>query len=132
MIWAGTTHCLNSRGAARIGRLATRAGVVLQILCSFWMTSTQIPSMQATLASYEGLFGPYHPQTLAVTVALAEALAASGNRGDGRRLLERAIFDLAKHHGRQHPLCVRALGSWSTLLHEDRDAPLASKRDIVS
>jgi hypothetical protein len=105
---------------------------VLQILCSFWMTSTQIPSMQATLASYEGLFGPYHPQTLAVTVALAEALAASGNRGDARRLLERAIFDLAKHHGRKHPLCIRAVEAWSTLLHEDSGAPLASKRDIVS
>jgi hypothetical protein len=96
------------------------------------MTPAEIPGMQATLASYEGLFGPYHPQTLAVTVALAEALNASGNRGDAKRLLERAIFDLAKHHGRQHPLCIRAVEAWSTLLHEGRDAPLTSKRDIVS
>jgi len=88
--------------------------------------------MQATLASYEGLFGPYHPQTLAVTVALAEALNASGNRGDGKRLLERAIFDLAKHHGREHPLCVRALEAWSRLAAQERGSPLTSKRDIVS
>jgi hypothetical protein len=88
--------------------------------------------MQATLASYEGMFGPYHPQTLAVTVALAEALSASGNRGDGRRLLERAIFDLAKHHGPHHPLCIRALDAWSKLPGQERDSPLSSKRDIVS
>ena len=88
--------------------------------------------MQATLACYEGLFGPYHPQTLAVTVALAEALSASGNRADARRLLERAIFDLAKHHGRQHPLCVRAVDAWSRLLGQEGDSPPSSKRDIVS
>jgi len=29
--------------------------------------------MMATLASYQGLFGPYNPQTLAMTIVLAQA-----------------------------------------------------------
>jgi hypothetical protein len=37
-------------------------------------SAPQIQSMMATLASYEGMFGPYHPQTLAMTTVLAVAL----------------------------------------------------------
>ena len=43
--------------------------------------------MMATLASYEGMYGPYHPQTLAMTTVLAVALCDSGSRVHGRRLL---------------------------------------------
>lgn len=77
--------------------------------------------MMATLASYEGLFGPYHPQTLAMTSVLAVALHASGSPEDGRRLLERAVVDLTKHHGRYHPIRIGALEKWSKLLCREQD-----------
>jgi eukaryotic-like serine/threonine-protein kinase len=77
--------------------------------------------MMATLASYEGWFGPYHPQTLAMTAVLAVALCDCGQRADGKRLLERAVADFTKHHGRHHPLRMRALESWSTLLRQESD-----------
>jgi hypothetical protein len=89
--------------------------------------------MLATLASYEGMFGPYHPQTLAITTALAVALCASGNRADGRRLLERAVADLTRHHGRHHPVRVRALAAWSALLCQEGDwkAALPVQRELL-
>jgi hypothetical protein len=83
--------------------------------------SHEIPNMMATLASYEGLFGPHHAQTLALTAILAEALCASGDRVVGKRLLERAAGDLARHHGRYHPARIRALQTWAGLLCQDRD-----------
>jgi hypothetical protein len=84
-------------------------------------SAREIPSLMATLATYEGLFGPYHPQTLGITTALAVALCASGSRVDGRRLLERAIGDLTKYHGKHHPVRMQALEAWSTLLCEQGD-----------
>jgi hypothetical protein len=78
--------------------------------------------MMATLACYEGLFGPYHPQTLALTTELAVALCASDRREEGRRLLERAIGDLARHHGKHHPVLIRALEAWSALSRQDGNA----------
>ena len=81
--------------------------------------ANQIPSIMATLATYEGLFGPYHPQTLALTTTLAVALCASGRRTDGRQLLERAVWDLTKHHGRQHPARIRALEAQFALLSQE-------------
>jgi hypothetical protein len=80
-------------------------------------STKEIPGMMATLASYEGLFGPYHPQTLALTTALAVALCDSDRREEGRRLLERAIRDLTKHHGSHHPVRIRALEAWSAIVH---------------
>lgn len=77
--------------------------------------------MMATLATYEGMFGPYHPQTLALTTTLAVALCASGRREDGRRLLERAVWDLTKHHGRRHPARIRALEALSALFSQEGD-----------
>jgi hypothetical protein len=90
-----------------------------------------IPSMMATLASYEGLLGPYHPQTLAITTALAVALCAAGSRADGRRLLERTVADLTKHHGKHHR--VRALEAWSNLLCQEGDwkAALPVQRELL-
>ena len=82
--------------------------------------------MMATLASYDSLFGPYHPQTLAMTAVLAVALHASGFAPDGRRLLERAVADLTKHHGRHHVVRIRALEKWSALLCQEEDWKAAS------
>jgi hypothetical protein len=72
----------------------------------------QIPAMMATLACYEGMFGPYHPQTLALTTTLGVALCQAGLEGKGRPLLERALLDLTKHHRPDHPLRARALAAW--------------------
>jgi hypothetical protein len=52
-----------------------------------------ISSMIATLCSYENCFGPYHPQTLTLTMELAAALWHSGDANSARRLLERVIHD---------------------------------------
>ncbi len=78
--------------------------------------------MMATLACYEGMFGPYHPQTLALTTELAVALCASGKSSEGKRLLELAIGDLTKHHGRHHPVLIRALDAWSAVSCQKGDA----------
>src|ERR1700722_8045579 len=84
-------------------------------------SAREIPSMMATLNSYQGFFGPYHTQTLIMTTVLAEALCTAGNRVLGKRLLERAIGDLTNYHGRHHPARVRALEAWSSLLRQDED-----------
>jgi hypothetical protein len=86
---------------------------------------SKIPSMAATLCSYQGFFGPYHPQTLSVATLLAEELLNNGDRATGQRLLERALEDLTKHHSPHHPLRLRALEAWGLLLRQDRDWPRA-------
>ena len=72
--------------------------------------------MMATLACYEGLFGPCHPQTLTLATALAVALCDADRREEGQRLLQRAIGDLTKHHGTHHPVRIRALEAWSAIV----------------
>jgi hypothetical protein len=93
----------------------------------------EILSMTSTLACYEGFFGPYHPQTLALTTVLAVALCASGRHVDGRRLLERAVADLTKHHGRHHPVRIRAVEELSALLRQEGDwkAALPVQRELL-
>jgi len=73
----------------------------------------------ATLALYEGMFGPYHAQTLALTTTLAVALCEAGRSGEGKPLLERALLDLTKHHSPRHPVRIRALEAWCELVRED-------------
>lgn len=89
--------------------------------------------MMATLNSYQGFFGPYHAQTLALTTVLAEALWNSGQRVIGKQLLRRAIGDLTKHHGRHHPARLRALVVLSVLLCQDEDwnAALPVQQDLL-
>ena len=89
--------------------------------------------MMATLAAYEGFFGTYHFQTLAMTTILAEALCSRGHRMAGRRLLERAVEGLTKYHGRYHPARLRALQAWSALLCQDQDwkAALPLQRELL-
>jgi len=92
-----------------------------------------IPGMMATLVSYEGMFGPYHPQTLSLTAALAVALCSAGSRADGKRLMARAVEDLTKHHGRHHPIRIRALEAWSVLLCQEQNwgAALPIQRELL-
>jgi hypothetical protein len=114
----------------------TLSRIVLQHTRSgFRMTRAQcdIPSMLATLASYEGMFGPYHVQTLAMTTVLAVALYDTGHRSDARPLLERAALDLTRHHGRHHPSRIRALEALSDLLCQEGDwqAALPLRRELL-
>jgi hypothetical protein len=74
--------------------------------------------MMATLASYEGMFGPYHAQTLALTAALGIALYDSGQPTAARPLLQRAILDLTKFHPKNHPARIRAMQALASLLDE--------------
>ena len=46
-------------------------------------------SMAATLASYDDLFDPHHPLTLAVMRQLGRALCRAGDTDPGTVLLER-------------------------------------------
>jgi len=95
--------------------------------------ANQIQGMLATLASYEGMFGPYHPQTLALTTALGVALYSSGRPIEGRQLLERAAGDLSKHHGKHHPVRIRALEALSGILCQEGDwkAALPVQRELI-
>lgn len=103
--------------------------VVLSVLTA----DERIPGILATLASYEGLFGPYHPQTLALTTALAVALCEAGRAQEGRPLLHRALLDLTKHHSARHPARIRALEAWSALLGQagDSQAALVIERELA-
>jgi hypothetical protein len=95
--------------------------------------SGQIPAMMATLACYEGMFGPYHPLTLGVATSLAIELCESGRREEGRPLLQRALLDLTRHHAADHPVRLRALQAWSALLNQDGDshAALLIQRELA-
>jgi len=73
-----------------------------------------IPAMLSTLCSYECLFGPYHPITLRLTIALGAAYAHNGDAREARYFLERAVADLDRVCGRDHESQRRAL----TILRE--------------
>ncbi len=95
--------------------------------------ANQIPGMMATLASYEGMFGPYHPQTLAIVTALGVALCSSGKPVEGKQLLERAAGDLSKHHGKHHSVRIRALEALAAILCQEGDwkAALLVQRELL-
>lgn len=92
-----------------------------------------ITAMMATLACYQGMFGPYHAQTLGLTTALAVALCEAGRTAEGRPLLQRALLDLTRHHAASHPVRLRALQAWSALLHQDGEshAALVIERELA-
>lgn len=82
----------------------------------------QIPSMMATLCSYERCFGPYHPQTLGLMTEVAAACWQHGEAAFARRLLERVIADL----GREADARVRAIAMLKDLLLEQGDLARAA------
>jgi hypothetical protein len=96
--------------------------------------ASQIPGMMATLASYEGMFGPYHPQTLGLAATLALALCSSGRQEAGRPLLQRALAELTRHYGKHHPVRIRALQAWCAVLCQERNwqAALPVQRDLLA
>jgi len=81
---------------------------------------TELPSMLATLCSYECLLGPYHPQTLRLMTQVAIAHWQAGENMPARLLLERAVRDLVRYLGPDHDLRLRALITLRDLLVEQR------------
>jgi hypothetical protein len=94
---------------------------------------TELPSMLATLCSYENLFGPYHPQTLRLMAEVANAYWQVGELGHARPLLERAVRDLGRHLGAEHELHLRAIAALRDLFIAQRDYERAgvAQRDLL-
>ena len=65
--------------------------------------------MVSTLCSYEALFGPYHLQTLRLMIEVGAACLDQGQYGPAECLLERAIKDLGRLHGREHDARLRGI-----------------------
>jgi hypothetical protein len=81
----------------------------------------ELPSMLATLCSYECFLGPYHPQTLGLMAQVAIAHWQAGENQRARILLERAVRDLGRYLDRAHDLRLRALSSLRDLLLAQSD-----------
>ena len=87
----------------------------MQTATSIPVERTELPSMLATLCSYENCFGPYHPQTLRLMTMVALALWQAGEP-QARPLLERAIRDLGRHLETDRELRLRAIAALRDLL----------------
>jgi hypothetical protein len=70
---------------------------------------SELAGMLATLCSYESFFGPFHPQTLMLTAALAAAYRQAGEANRARRLLEKVIADSARYLGPEHAARLAAI-----------------------
>jgi hypothetical protein len=81
----------------------------------------ELPSMRATLCSYESWLGPYHPQTLRLMAQLAIAYWEAGQPGHARPLLERVVRDVGRHLGREHELRLRAIATLRDLFVAQQD-----------
>lgn len=82
---------------------------------------SDIPSMLATLCSYEAWFGPYHPQTLCLMAQVAFAYRQAGHTELALPLLERAARDLGRYLGRDHHLRLEAITILRDLFIAERD-----------
>jgi Tetratricopeptide repeat len=92
-----------------------------------------LPSMVATLCSYEGLFGPFHPQTLRLMVQVAVAFWHHGDYLHARPLLERAIRDIARCLGHGHALRLQALAALRDIWIQQKNYPnaIAIQRELL-
>jgi hypothetical protein len=82
---------------------------------------SELPSMLATLCSYESWFGPYHPQTLLLMTQVAVGYWQAGDPSHARPLLERVVSDVGRCLGRDHDLRLRAIAILRDLLVSRRD-----------
>jgi hypothetical protein len=88
--------------------------------------------MISTLNSYENMFGPYHLQTLVLTVRIAQALWAAGEVRNAQRLLEYSAKHLDRY-GDAHTFRISALTALRDLLLEqpDFEKAIAVQRGII-
>ena len=89
-------------------------------------TRDDLSVLVATLCSYENLFGPYHPQTLALLVQAGEVFLQNGEADRARLLLERAVQDVARVLGRDHDLRIRAIAALRDVLIRERNIASAA------
>jgi hypothetical protein len=89
--------------------------------------------MIATLNSYDSMFGPYHPQTLALTVQIARALRSTGDMPAARALLEHAVKHLASDGDQVNSLRTAALTELRHVLVDlnDTEKAIAVQKEIV-
>src|SRR5271170_697004 len=94
--------------------------------------SGDLPSMISTLNSYENMFGPYHLQTLVLTVRIAQALWAAGETRNAQRLLEHSAKHLDRYED-AHAVRVSTLIALQDLLLEqpDFEKAIVVQREIV-
>ena len=94
---------------------------------------SELPSMLATLCSYESWLGPYHPQTLRLMAQVAVAYWQAGEPGRARPLLERVVRDVGRYFGRDHDLRLEAIVTLRDLLvaHQDYERAGAVQRELL-
>ena len=78
--------------------------------------AAELPSKVATLWSYENQFGPCHPMTLRLLIEVGVEYARQGDLATGRRLLDRAVRDLSRCLGADHPSTLAAKAELARLL----------------
>jgi hypothetical protein len=97
------------------------------------LPASDLPSMIATLNSYEAMFGPYHLQTLALAVRIARVLWSVGEVPTAQRLSERSVKYLARFGDQASSLRMSALttlrDSW--LEQGDSEKAVAVQKEIV-
>jgi len=77
--------------------------------------------MLATLCSYEGRFGPYHPHTLRLMAQVGMACRQAGELGVARPLLERVVRDADHCLGREHEVRLLAIAALRDVFAEQGD-----------
>src|ERR1700733_385367 len=82
---------------------------------------SELPSMLATLCSYESWLGPYHPQTLRLMAQVAVAYWQAGEPSRARPLLERGVRGMGRYFDRDHDLRLAAIVTLRDLLLANRD-----------
>jgi hypothetical protein len=94
---------------------------------------SEIPGMLATLCSYEGFFGPYHPQTLALMAQLGIAYFTAGEVDHARPLLEKVVRDAGTNLGREHGVRLKAIEALRDVLLAQGDQQRAAvvQREIL-
>src|SRR5215469_4146888 len=83
--------------------------------------ATELPSMLATLCSYEGLFGSCHPITLRLLTEVGIAFWRLGRTDDALIILQRGLRDITRTLGRNHDLRLRALATLRDIFTEIDD-----------
>jgi hypothetical protein len=82
---------------------------------------SELPSMLATLCSYESWLGPYYFQTLRLMAQVAVGYWQAGEPGRARSLLERVVRDVGRYLGRDHDLRLGAIAALRDILAAQHD-----------
>lgn len=90
---------------------------------------TELPSMLATLCSYESRFGPYHPHTLHLMTYVGITYWQVGDPNRARPLLERAVRELGAHVNLADDLRLRAIGTLRDLFAAQGDQERAASAE---